>query len=134
MPAAHRIEEEQIITNKTSNIMSDNETMNIMSDMTKALLAAQTISGILDDCKSDSNLSEIRLFCNGESIQALLEGDFNAKEVVRIGHEYGDDFPNIHAIGKETIQIVFLNNTHKELLLKNENITLKIEAKYNTQE
>ena len=90
-----------------------------------AFKTAEIISNILFDCNADAELTEICLDDYGQCIHAKLKGDFNVGEIIKIGQEFGDENPNIHALGEETIKIVFCNEKQETITIPS--ITIKIE-------
>ena len=96
-----------------------------MKSQSIALKTAEIISNILFECDADAELTEICLDDYGQCIHAKLEGDFNVREIVKIGQEFGDCTPNIHALNEGAIKIVFCNNKHETITIPS--ITIKIE-------
>lgn len=96
-----------------------------MKSQSIALKTALTISNILFECNADAELTGICLDDYGQCIHATLNGDFNVEEIVKIGQEFGDSTPNIHALCEETIEIVFCNEKHEKITIPS--ITIKIE-------
>lgn len=74
---------------------------------------------ILDkDNLDDTEITNVELDDHGNCIYVTFVGAVSASTIIAIGQEFGDNDPNVYSVGKNTIQLVFVNENHKELIEK----------------
>ena len=71
---------------------------------------------ILDEDNLDNTeVTNVEIDDHGNCIYVTFVGAVSASTIIAIGREFGDDDPNVYSVGKNTFQLVFVNENHKEL-------------------
>ena len=77
------------------------------------------VKGILNkDDQEESEITDVLLDDYGNCIHVSFEGGIGAKTIVAVGQEFGDNNPSVYGDANKTTKIVFINDTHQELIEK----------------
>lgn len=77
------------------------------------------VEDILDkDNLDNTEVTDVQLDDNGNCIYVTFAGAVSASTIIAIGKEFGDDDPNVYSNGRNSIQLVFVNENHEELIGK----------------
>lgn len=88
-----------------------------INELDKKKIVSDIVSKILsDDCLDDTEIKKIRLDDYGNCIHITFTGGVNASTIIDIGKAFGDDDPDVYAVAKNTINIVFVNTKYENLI------------------
>lgn len=85
-----------------------------MTDKEKT--AADIVNAILEkDNQDDNKITDLLLDDQGQVVQVTFTGSVADSTIRAIGHEFGDEDPNVYSEGYNILRVIVFNDKHPEL-------------------
>ena len=82
----------------------------------KEKAAADIVNAILEkDNQDDNRITDLLLDDGGQVMQVTFTGSVADSTIRAIGHEFGDEDPNVYSEGYNILRVIVFNDKHPEL-------------------